>query len=201
MILTTEESVAYRFVRVIKTKEEKTMKKRILAAVIAAVFAVLNVASALPVFALAESTTRYPTPEGYNDHDYQKLVAFLEQTDEEGVKNGEKLSEDYDPNDPETWGSYYTQDQRINRFQWIESDGERRIQAIYIVRKELLETLDVRDCTIFQYLWCNEHYLTFLDVSDCNELTSLCCSSSKLTTLYVSSKTALYYLDYEPHLT
>ncbi|MBR3460618.1 MAG: hypothetical protein IKH21_07540, partial [Clostridia bacterium] len=79
------------------------MKKRILAAVIAAVFAVLNVASALPVFALSESTARYPTPEGYNDHDYQKLVAFLEQTDDEGVKNGEKLSENYDPNDPATW--------------------------------------------------------------------------------------------------
>ena len=74
------------------------------AAIIAAVFVVLNIASALPAIALDESTTRYPTTEGYNDHDYQKLVAFLEQTDEEGVKNGEKLSEDYDPNDPETWG-------------------------------------------------------------------------------------------------
>ncbi|MBR5714822.1 MAG: hypothetical protein IKX58_08620, partial [Clostridia bacterium] len=104
------------------------MKKRVLAAVIAAVFAVLNVASALPVFALNESTTRYPTPEGYNDHDYQKLVAFLEQTDYQGVKNGEKLSDNYDPNDPETWGTAYWGNQS---FQWIESDGELRIQRIY----------------------------------------------------------------------
>ncbi|MBR5713782.1 MAG: hypothetical protein IKX58_03190, partial [Clostridia bacterium] len=104
------------------------MKKRVLAAIIAAVFAVLNVASALPVFALDESTTRYPTPEGYNDHDYQKLVAFLEQTDDEGVKNGEKCSNTYDPNDPATWGTCYYG----RSFRWIESDGEIRIQNIYV---------------------------------------------------------------------
>ena len=48
-------------------------------------------------------TTRYATPDGYNDHDYQKMVAFFEQTDENGVRNGEKLSEDYDPTDSETY--------------------------------------------------------------------------------------------------
>ena len=47
--------------------------------------------------------TRYATPDGYNDHDYQKMVAFFEQTDENGVRNGEKLSEDYDPTDSETY--------------------------------------------------------------------------------------------------
>ena len=30
----------------------------------------------------------YPTPEGYNDNDYQKLVTFLELENEDGVKNG-----------------------------------------------------------------------------------------------------------------
>ena len=143
------------------------MKKRILAAVIAAVFAVLNVASALPVLALDESTTRYPTPEGYNNHDYQKLVAFLEQTDDEGVKNGEKCSDNYDPNDPETWGTcYYGQ-----RFQWIELDGELRIQSIYVYSKRLCGTLDVSGCTALTYLECSDNNLTTLDVSGCTALT------------------------------
>ncbi len=183
------------------------MKKRILAAVIAAVFAVLNVALALPVFALNESTTRYPTPEGYNDHDYQKLVAFLEQTDDEGVKNGEKLSENYDPNDPATWNLHYD-----NSGVWIESDGELRIQEIYVSYKNLcgaldvsgytalyyldcgsnnLTSLDVSGCTALEELWCYNNNLTELDVSGCTALTDLICSVNNLTTLDVSSNTAL----------
>ncbi len=159
------------------------MKKRILAAVIAAVFAVLNVASALPVFALNESTTRYPTPEGYNDHDYQKLVAFLEQTDDEGVKNGEKLSDNYDPNDPTTWGSYL--------FEWIESDGELRIQIIDVRWRRLCGTLDVSGCTALEQLRCNNNNLTELDVSGCTALTSLYCGANYLTEIVLEG-TELY---------
>ena len=181
MILTTEESVAYRFVRVIKTKEEKTMKKRILAAVIAAVFAVLNVASALPVFALDESTTRYPTPEGYNDHDYQKLVAFLEQTDANGVKIGEKLSNSYDPNDPATWN-----------FEWVESDGELRIQRIHVYRCGLRGTLDVSGCTALDSLNCYNNNLTELDVSGCTALTYLKCYYNNLGSTPIIVKNVVY---------
>ncbi|MBR3459728.1 MAG: leucine-rich repeat domain-containing protein, partial [Clostridia bacterium] len=167
------------------------MKKRVLAAIIAAVFAVLNVASTLPVFALAESTTRYPTPEGYNDHDYQKLVAFLEQTDDEGVKNGEKCSDNYDPSDPETWGTYYWGNQS---FQWIESDGELRIQSISVSPKRLCGTLDVSGCTALEYLECDYNNLTTLDVSGCTALEHLECDHNNLTTLDVSGFTALKYL-------
>ncbi|MBO4306035.1 MAG: hypothetical protein J5890_02480, partial [Clostridia bacterium] len=166
------------------------MKKRILAAVIAAVFAVLNVASALPVFALDESTMRYPTPEGYNDHDYQKLVAFLEQTDDEGVKNGEKLSENYDPNDPATWGTYWNG----QRFQWIESDDELRIQIIYGESCGLCGLLDVSGCTALTSLECDSNNLTTLDVSGCTALTYLYCDYNNLTTLDVSGCTGLWVL-------
>ena len=167
------------------------MKKRVLAAIIAAVFAVLNVASALPVFALAESTTRYPTPEGYNDNDYQKLVAFLEQTDDEGVKNGEKCSDNYDPSDPETWGTYYWGNQS---FQWIESDGELRIQSISVSPKRLCGTLDVSGCTALEYLHCYNNNLTTLDVSNITALMYLECYNNSLTTLDVSGCTALWVL-------
>ncbi|MBR3460573.1 MAG: hypothetical protein IKH21_07290 [Clostridia bacterium] len=179
------------------------MKKRIFAAIIAAVFVVLNIASALPAIALDESTTRYPTPEGYNDHDYQKLVAFLEQTDEEGMKNGERLSEDYDPNDPETWGSYYTEDQYINRFQWIESDGELRICQIDVYNEPdeydnhlhpLWGTLDVSGCITLERVDCRWNNLTTLDVGSCTALTRLNCGSNQLTSLDVSSNTALMSL-------
>ena len=76
--------------------------------VIAAILLVLVMfVSAMPIQLAAEAmtplTTRYATPGGYNDHDYQKMVAFFEQTDENGVRNGEKLSEDYYPTDSETY--------------------------------------------------------------------------------------------------
>ena len=75
---------------------------------IAAIFLVLIMfVSAMPMQLAAEAmtppATRYATPDGYNDHDYQKIVAFFEQTDENSVRNGEKLSEDYDPTDSETY--------------------------------------------------------------------------------------------------
>ena len=76
--------------------------------VIAAVLLVLVMfVSAMPMQLAAEAmtplTTRYATPDGYNDHDYQKMVALFEQTDENSVRNGERLSEDYDPTDSETY--------------------------------------------------------------------------------------------------
>ena len=79
--------------------------KRKLKALAAILLVLVMLGSAMPMQLAAEAmtppTTRYATPDGYNDHDYQKMVAFFEQTDENGVRNGEKLSEDYDPTDPE----------------------------------------------------------------------------------------------------
>ena len=81
--------------------------KRKLKAIAAVLLVLVMLGSAMPIQLAAEAmtlpTTRYATPDGYNDHDYQKMVAFFEQTDENGVRNGEKLSEDYDPTDSETY--------------------------------------------------------------------------------------------------
>lgn len=53
--------------------------------------------------------TEVPTPEpaeaSLRYEDREKLAEFFEIADESGVKNGEKLFDRYDPNDPETWTS------------------------------------------------------------------------------------------------
>ena len=81
--------------------------KRKLKAIAAVLLVLIMFISAMPMQLTAEimtpPATRYATPDGYNDHDYQKIVAFFEQTDENGVRNGERLSEDYDPTDSETY--------------------------------------------------------------------------------------------------
>ena len=68
------------------------MKKRLFAAITAALFILMSLGAALPAMAKAvRPSDEYATPEGYNDLDYQKMVAFLEQTNENGVKVGEKM--------------------------------------------------------------------------------------------------------------
>ncbi|MBQ2110929.1 MAG: hypothetical protein II191_04200 [Clostridia bacterium] len=48
-----------------------------------------------------EQPTKEPFP--YDEHDYTALRDFFEAADENGVRNGEKLFADYDPEDPGTW--------------------------------------------------------------------------------------------------
>ena len=155
------------------------MKKRIAALITAALLLVCM----MPLSSLADGT-RYPTPDGYNDNDYQKLVTFLELVDENGVKNGEKLSGSYDPQDPATW-----------RTTWENG----RIKEIYFERfsytEKCIGKLDVSDCTMLERLWCGDNQITELDVSNCTALKELSCFYNQLTELDISKNTALEWLD------
>lgn len=166
--------------------------------VIAAILLVLIMfISAMPMQLAAEAmtplTSRYATPDGYNDHDYQKMVAFFEQTDENGVRNGEKLSENYDPTDPGTW---WEADGSEIGVEWTVDDDEYRICEIRIGSSSLgmMGNLDVSGCTGLDRLDCSENQLTEINVSGCTALTDIDCSNNKLTELNVSTNTELYTL-------
>lgn len=166
--------------------------------VIAAILLVLIMfISAMPIQLAAEAmtppTTRYATPDGYNDHDYQRMVAFFEQTDENGVRNGEKLSENYDPTDPGTW---WEADGSEIGVEWTVDDDEYRICEIRIGSSSLgmMGNLDVSGCTGLDRLDCSENQLTEINVSGCTALTDIDCSNNKLTELNVRTNTELYTL-------
>ncbi len=119
-------------------------KHRTLKAAFAAVLAALMAFAVFPVSALpafeAEKSPVAPywtVPEGYNAHDYNKCVEFLEQEDENGVKNGQKLNPDYDPNDPETWvvGSFDAMDGTDD---WFDEfcDGETFFPIDWMIDSE-----------------------------------------------------------------
>ena len=154
---------------------------------------VLATALALPAFA-AKPNTRAAVPEGYNEHDYNKLVAFLEQTDDAGVKNGKKLSENYDPADPKTWGE--------GCFDWIDVDGKLSVETIKINERGLSGKFDISGCTALESLFCYNNSLTELNLAGCTALESLSCYRNSLTGLDVSGCTALKSLfllcDYLP---
>ena len=178
--------------------------KRKLKAIAAVLLVLVMLGSAMSIQLAAEAmtppTTRYATPDGYNDHDYQKMVAFFEQTDENGVRNGEKLNEDYDPTDPETWREYDDGYCR-GRVEWTTVAGEYRLYNIffggignYALPLELVGFLDVSGCTALAEVRCwsfGDIQLTGLDVSGCAALEALDCDGNELTELDVSGCTAL----------
>ena len=182
--------------------------KRKLKALAAILLVLVMLGSAMPMQLAAEAmtppTTRYATPDGYNDHDYQKMVAFFEQTDENGVRNGEKLSEDYDPTDPETWWEY-DGDYCRGIVEWTTVAGEYRLYNIFFggigndaLPLELVGFLDVSGCTALVKVRCwswGDIQLTGLDVSGCAALEVLDCDGNELTELDVSGCAALEALD------
>ena len=131
----------------------------------------------LAVFA---DNTRYPTPGGYNDNDYQKLVTFLELEDESGVRNGEKISENYDPQDPTTWEGTTWENGNIFQIDFYD--------------RNLIGKLDVSNCTALVELDCSDNQLTELDVSNNTALVYLNCGYNQLTELDISNNTALEHL-------
>lgn len=182
--------------------------KRKLKVIAAMLLVLIMFISAMPMQLTAEAmtppTTRYATPDGYNDHDYQKMVAFFEQTDENSVRNGEKLSEDYDPTDPGTWWKY---DDGYCRgsVEWTTVAGEYRLYNIFFggigndaLPLELVGFLDVSGCTALAEVRCwsfGDIQLTGLDVSGCAALEALDCDGNELTELDVSGCAALEELD------
>ena len=169
---------------------KKHLTTKIAALMTAATLALVMALTIVPFSALprseakAEAAPTWTVPAGYNEHDYNKIAAFLEQTDENGVKNGEKISETYDPNDPSTWGENY-------RLQWTSVNGEQRVWQINIYDKDLCGSFDVSGCTALEELRCYSNNLTELDVSQNTALKRLVCSSNPLTELDVSQNTAL----------
>ena len=131
----------------------------------------------LAVFA---DNTRYPTPGGYNDNDYQKLVTFLELEDESGVRNGEKISENYDPQDPTTWEGTTWENGNIFQIDFYD--------------RNLIGKLDVSNCTELVELDCSYNQLTELDISNNTAMWYLDCGDNQLTELDVSNNTALVHL-------
>ncbi|MDO4627882.1 MAG: fibronectin type III domain-containing protein, partial [Planctomycetia bacterium] len=117
----------------------------------------------------------------YNSDEYHQIIKFLEQTDENGVKNGQKIDANYDITDVNTWGNVT----------WSDIDGTMRITRISWISKNLVGNLDLSACSMLTTLVCNSNKLTGLNLTGCSALTSLTCYGNQLAELDVSTCTAL----------
>ena len=133
-------------------------------------------------------------PKGYNVNDYLKLRTVLEQTDEEGVKNGFKLNEDYTPDDVTTWGVYDEETPYWNTITWQDVNGELRITAINFYDSDLSGELDLSDCTALEQLDCGYNNLLKLNAANATSLVTLDCNTNQLVSLNVSGCVNLWGL-------
>ena len=153
--------------------------KRIIGIAVALVF-MLSVFPKAPLGVKAETT--WTVPDGYSEYEYNKLAAFLEIEDEDGVKNGTKLNSSYDVNDPDTWG--YS-------IRW--DDG-------YVVDMSfpyagLVGDLDVSGFAELDMLYCASNSLNSIDASNCPSMTMLDCNMcEELTALNVTGSSLIQEL-------
>ncbi|MBO4879524.1 MAG: hypothetical protein J5544_04630 [Clostridia bacterium] len=147
--------------------------KRFVSVLLALVFALALIPSSL------SAERQRSVPSGYNENDYNALADFLEQEDANGVKNGAKLSDTYNVNDPTTWGS--------SHFTFTTVSSKKRIQTIYAVYSDLIGTLDLSNCTSLTTVEVYGNKITALNVSGCTALYTLYCYDNRIEALDVSS--------------
>ena len=172
----------------------KNSIKSIMALALAALFTL----TALPFGIAAHDTSpTWSVPSGYNASEYEKVATFLEQTDENGVRNGDKLSLNYDPDHPDTWGECFDPDYYMDvpTFQWDEFEGELHVFRVCINEKELVGALDLSDFPALYYVNCASNALSALKVDGCGALRTLDCSGNRLAALELSTNPALYDLN------
>lgn len=130
-----------------------------------------------------------PTPSGYNANDFQKMVDFLEQTDENGVKNGFKLSSDYSPYNPSTWNEY---------IEWVNIAGIKRIKRIgftYLPKQaNIVGNLSLNNFSKLDYVNCVNTSISKLDLGYLANLEYLYIDNTPISSLDLSAVPNLKWL-------
>ena len=144
-------------------------------------------AMALPAFAEGEPQ--------YNEHDVAKLRAFFEQESPGGVKNGDVLFENYDPDDPSTWDEweiYCGED--VPRVGWDENG---RVTVLCLGREEeqLYGKLDISGMDELTFLECGMSKLTEVDCSGCAKLETIELSQNEIESINLTGCTAIELLN------
>lgn len=152
--------------------------KRIISVILAAMM-LLMIAPTAAHGKRAESRAPY----GYVEHEYDQLLAFMEQTNSAGVKNGTQLSSAYDPNDPETWGGI---------FWYIAPTGFIHAEYIFFStydfpNRNLVGTLNLSGFSKLRAFGCAGNSITAVSISDCPLLDELNVAQNLLTNFSVSN--------------
>ena len=104
---------------------------------------------ASPTAAPTEAPTEQPAAQGFNEEDAAKLTAFFETADDAGVKNGEKLFENYDPADPASWKTDdgmsigWNEEGRLQRIDlWDDEDRSEATELAGLLELKCIDSLE-----------------------------------------------------------
>lgn len=114
---------------------------------------------------------------GYNEHDFNKLLAFLCNEDEYGFINGIKVDASFEPHDPHTWGN----------IEWTPYMGELHLFGIGYASRGLCGELDLEGCEALASLDINNNHITGLNISGCSALESIDCFGCRLSEIDLTS--------------
>lgn len=174
------------------------MKKRFFAAI-----TVLLIMCVIIPINYAEAGLKWVVPEGYNEHDYCKVVMFLEQTDTAGTKNGEKLSDTYEPDNPDSFGDFYYWDSEtdelvaVPRFSWTYVEGELCLYAINIANCGLVGSADFSECCNLWIMYLGGNNLSMANVRDCTSLDTIDLSENlQLSEIDATGCSSLNYISF-----
>ena len=145
-------------------------------------------------------------PDGYSATDWNALKRFLETTDSQGVRNGEKVSAQYgvgflDELPGVVWKADATGVKRIKSIAWsnlglvgtLDLTGINALERLDVSGNALTDlTLDSSALTALNVA---DNALTTLDLTSVPALESLRCASNALTEIDLSQTTALIYCD------
>ena len=179
----------------------KNLAKAVLSTALALLLAFC--AAQLPLSALrAEISPAWSVPAGYNENDYNKIAAFLEIEDSSGIKNGAKLSSNYDPNYPATWGICYDPDYYTDMptFSWDLFDGEYRVRRILIFDKQLVGDLDLSGFSELYYANISVNEIESIDLNGCTSLWTFDCYGNLLADIDVSVCPMLHFFRCDDNL-
>lgn len=179
-----------------------TLKSKIIALLTAMIMTaalLMPVVSLMPRHTFAETTTEFETPAGYNDNDYQKVVAFLETTTSTGEKNGEVINPGiYTPEDPSTWLYSVTYDWGTTSYgvYWIEVEGEMRFAAFDNGFSCKVEgNVDFSECEYLESVFMSSCNISSANFSFCTSLQAVHITYGGLSQINMSCCYNLIQLD------
>ena len=128
-----------------------------------------------------------PAAEELNEHDYNAVRAFLELKDENGVRNGEKLNETYDPDDPATWFYYQPFPESVYDItpiaDWDEGHRLSNFSTLGAETSEFIGELDLSNCKDLKKIYCGDG-IKEVNITGCNDIVSIWIYGSGVKNIY-----------------
>ncbi len=118
-------------------------------------------------------TALVPENTELDEHDFNAVRSFLELKDENGVRNGEKLNEWYDPDDPTTWWIPRDPPSEYPTYDLVQWNDSGRLYSFSVGDIDFYGALDLSGASELQLLYIRGTHIESVNIEGCDELFEL----------------------------